>query len=766
MFLDIKPEMTAKMPRYKGDLELINHSAGSLTSEAYHKRWNRKNEVLADAAEKASVAANWLGGRPYPLERLNNAWTLVMAGHFHDSAAGTATPRSYEFIWTDGVIAMNQFAGVLTSATEAVASGLNTQTKGNAVVVYNPLNIAREDVVEASVPVSGSAVRVTGPDSREVPAQVENGKVIFVAKVPSAGFAVFDVESAAGAASALKASNSSLENARYRVSINSDGDVSSIFDKTLNKELLSAPLRLAILHDAPRQWPAWNMDWDQVHTTPRAYVSGPAQIRVSENGAARVAVEVTREFEGSKFVSTVRLSAGDAGNRVEFGQAIDWKGLASNVKADFQLTAQNPDATYNWEIGTIQRPTEMERQFEVASHQWVDLTDKSGSFGETILTDVKNASDKSDDRTIRLTLVRTPGGTSYTDQLNQDWGHHDIWYGLAGHANGWRDAQTDWQGQRLNDPLIAFESPKHAGALGKTFSLVSIDNPRIRVLALKKAELSDEVVIRMVELDGKPANNVHVKFAGPIAAAREVNGQELPVGSATVQGGALVTSFTAYQPRTFALRLGAAPAKVAAVTSRPVTLAYDLAAASNDDTPITGGFDGQGNALPAEMLPQNLNFGGVQFKLAAEGSGKPDAVVAKGQNIELPAGRFNRVYVLASAVGDQDASFTVGGKTERVKVEDWGGFIGQWDTRLWNPRPESRNAGPQRQRHPVPPKLGCLRQPRRVEPARQQSERLVRRFARLVAELSGGLPRHAPLLHQARRSGLVCLASPHGRGPQ
>ena len=88
----------------------------------------------------------------------------------------------------------------------------------------------------------------------------------------------------------------------------------------------------------------------------------------------------------------------------------------------------------------------------------------------------------------------------------------------------------------------------------------------------------------MVELDGKPANNVHVKFAGPIAAAREVNGQELPLGAATVQAGALVTSFTAYQPRTFALKLGTPPAKVAAVISQPVTLAYDLAAASNDDT--------------------------------------------------------------------------------------------------------------------------------------------------------------------------------------
>ena len=68
MFLDIKPDQWARLPHYKGDLELINHSAGSITSQAYVKRWNRHNEVLADAAEKASVAAAWLGGRAYPLD--------------------------------------------------------------------------------------------------------------------------------------------------------------------------------------------------------------------------------------------------------------------------------------------------------------------------------------------------------------------------------------------------------------------------------------------------------------------------------------------------------------------------------------------------------------------------------------------------------------------------------------------------------------------------------------------------------------------------
>src|ERR1700723_1246664 len=234
MFLDITPDQAAELPRYTGEMELTNHSAGSLTSQAYQKRWLRKEELLADAAEKASIAAEWLGARPYPLERLNDAWALVMGGHFHDLAAGTATPKSYEFAWNDDVIAMNQFAGVLSNATEGVAAALNTETKGVPIVVFNPLNIAREDLVEASVSFPGGmpkAIQVTGPDGKEVPAQISNGKVIFVAKAPSVGYAVYEVQAGPGASTATtpKVSENSLENEYYRVKINADGDVASIF---------------------------------------------------------------------------------------------------------------------------------------------------------------------------------------------------------------------------------------------------------------------------------------------------------------------------------------------------------------------------------------------------------------------------------------------------------------------------------------------------------------------------------------------------------
>ncbi len=699
MFLDLKPEQIARMPRYKGDLELINHSAGSITSQTYMKRWNRKNEVLADAAEKASVAAALLGGRPYPIQRLNDAWTLVMGGQFHDIIPGTSIPKAYEYSWNDEVLAMNQFAGVLTSASEAVASALNTQTKGIAVVVYNPLSIAREDPVEAALPFPGEmpkAIRVFGPDGSEVPSQLngtEKGaaKIVFLAKMPPVGYAVFDVQPAdAPAASPLKVTQSSLENARYSIRLDQNGDVAGIFDKAVNKELLSAPIRLAILTDNPRNWPAWNMDFDQVQAAPRSVVGGPVKSRVAESGPARIAVEFAREAEGSRFLQTIRLSAGDAGNRVEIKHVMDWNTREGNLKAVFPLTASNPNATYNWDIGTIERPTENERQFEVASHQWVDLTDKSGSYGVTILTDCKNASDKPNESTLRLTLVRTPGTRGgYPDQGTQDLGHHEFVYGLAGHSGDFRQGQTDWQALRLNQPLLAFQSPGHTGPLGKTFSLMNVSNSRIRVLALKRAEQArDEYIVRLVEMDGNPAQRVSVTFAAPILAAREVNGAEEPVGAATVADGALVASFKAFQPRTFALKFGAAPAKAAAVRSQPVPLSYDQCATTPDGRPGSGYFDNQGRALPAEMLPAGIAYAGIRFSLAPAGYGRHNAVIARGQKIALPEGNFNRLYLLAaSAGGDLPATFYVGDKAVDLVIQDWGGYIGQWDNRTWKKAP-------------------------------------------------------------------------------
>ncbi len=146
-----------------------------------------------------------------------------------------------------------------------------------------------------------------------------------------------------------------------------------------------------------------------------------------------------------------------------------------------------------------------------------------------------------------------------------------------------------------------------------------------------------------------------------------------------------MTSFTAYQPRTFALRLASPPSKIAGMHSLPVKLKYDLVTASNHKAESSRGFDGNGNSLPAEMLPSQITFDDVNFELAQSNPGLANAMVARGERLTLPEGRFNRVYILAaSADGDQTTAFEVGGKKVELSIQDWSGLIGQWDDRQWS----------------------------------------------------------------------------------
>jgi len=92
----------------------------------------------------------------------------------------------------------------------------------------------------------------------------------------------------------------------------------------------------------------------------------------------------------------------------------------------------------------------------------------SGVFGATILTDCKNGSDKPSDNTIRLTLIRTPVLVALYDQGTQILTSR-VHLRRRRHSGDWRQGGSDWQGQRLNDPLIAFQTSPHAGALGGSF---------------------------------------------------------------------------------------------------------------------------------------------------------------------------------------------------------------------------------------------------------------------------------------------------------
>ncbi|MGE3182301.1 MAG: alpha-mannosidase, partial [Phycisphaerae bacterium] len=121
LYRDITPDQRARLPRYQGDMLLTEHSAGTLTSQSYMKRWNRMGEQLADAAERAAVMSWWLGGTTYPREQLERSWVRLLANQMHDILPGTSIPVAYNWSWNDEIVAMNGFADVLTDSVGAVS---------------------------------------------------------------------------------------------------------------------------------------------------------------------------------------------------------------------------------------------------------------------------------------------------------------------------------------------------------------------------------------------------------------------------------------------------------------------------------------------------------------------------------------------------------------------------------------------------------------------------------------------------------------------
>ncbi len=697
IYRDLTPQQVAKLPSFKGEMLMTAHGTGCYTSQAAMKRWNRKNELLGDAAERAAVAAELMGGDAYPREKLAEGWKGFLWHQFHDDLTGTSIPQAYEFSWNDEVLSLNRFAQVLSRSVKQLSAQMDTRAKGVPLTVFNPVAAPRQDAVEATVRFKDAQpqhVRVYGPDGREVPSQVVGRassylSIVFVAKMAGAGTAIYDVrpsETPCTIKTGLSVQERSLENARYRVKLNADGDVASVFDKSLRRELLKAPIRLQMLDDVSPHWAAWEVLYDAVSSKPREYVGAPTSVKVVESGPARVALELTRPAGYSTVVQQIRLDAGE-GARLEFDDQVRWLSKGTLLKAAFPLTCANPNATYDLGIGTVERGNNRPEKYEVVAQQWADLTATDGRYGAAVLSESKYGWDKPTDDTLRLTLLHTANGKGgWGFQETNDLGSHHYQYALMGHSGDWRRG-VQAQAERLNRPMVAFQTLPHEGPLGKSVPISTVGSPQVGVHALKRAEASDEIVVRLYENWGRPAKGARVALPGEILAVRELNGAEEPLPDSPrgvrVAGSTLRVDMKPYRPRTFGVRLAGPVLKSVAPTSAPVALAYDLDAVSLRGQAKDGDLDGQGRSLPAELFPRTVGSDGVTFQMGLRSPGAANALVARGQKIELPKGDWNRVSLLvASSAEDLYVSFWSGDTRTVASVPSFSGFIGQWDSRM------------------------------------------------------------------------------------
>lgn len=672
-----------------GELPMRTHGVGSYTSRTMLKLWNRRNELLADATEKSASLAQWLGVQAYPQKAINDAWVRNLWQAHHDGITGTSIPNAYLYSMNDYVLVNKTLGNLLKTTTGNIVRAMDTQTEGMPVVVYNPLSFQRTDIVEArlTMPAKPEGLRVFDKDGKEVLSQISSyddktGEVVFLfaATVPSLGYAVYDVRF--GEASQLTSSlemkrrSRQLSNGNYRLTLSEKGDPSLLIDLANNRQVLSAS-QLQMIYDHEDTWPSWEISYTDILRTPTA-VDENVSITKAEDGPLRKSFRVVKEKDGSQFVQYIRMNALD--NRIDIVSEVDWQSHERMLKANFQMAFNNPKATYDISLGTIERGNRTADCYEVQGHQWADMSTTDGSYGLSILNDCKYGWDKPTDSSLRLTLIHTPStGNSYTYQADQDLGVNLFTYSLFPHQGKWSEL-TQKAASQLNQPLVAVAAPKHEGALGKEVEFLSVSTDQVAVKAVKKAEETNELIVRVYEWAGQQHDKVTLTFPKRVLSAREVNGLEEQVGSATTSNNTLTFSISKYQPKTFAVRLEPATTPTDEQTDDAVSLPYNVDMMSYDSKK-NDALRSAPYAYPAELVPDVVTADGISFVMGNRSDGQNNAVRCSGQTIGLPAaGR--KLYLLAASTEPTGTvgEFVVGDQTYQFEVPYYGGTLGQLDS--------------------------------------------------------------------------------------
>ena len=679
---------TANLPLYNGELLMRSHGAGGYTSRTMSKRLNAQNETLADYCEKAAVAASLLTSYTYPKETIDAAWKRVIAHQFHDDIPGTSTMKVYNDSWNDYFVSLSQFKGEYEAAVGALANELDTSwCKECAVIVNNPVATRRKEPVEAHVKLTHNAAHIAVFDEKgkEVPSQIvrKNGKefdIVFLADVPSVGYRVYDVQKADKPyhkKSDLRVTEHELENSRYYIRLNKNGDIASILDKKLRTELLEKPVKLAALRDlGMMNYPSWELKQEEVAAEPIAYANTP-DFEIAENGAARIAIRITRHIEHTRIVQTVSLTPD--GDTIRVDNFIDWQERRTMLKAQFPLACKNIIASYDLGLGYIRRTNNSDTLYEVPAQKWADITNEDKSFGVSIFSDCKYGWDKPSDNMLRLTCIHTPAGAFTKDarQDLQDIGRNQFAFGIYAHKGGVASG-TQLGAECFNKKLCAFQtSSRREGSLPSTFSMLSISSASVLLRAFKRAYDDDGIVLRFNEGCGRAHKDVTVRLPFDITEAYCTDGQENVLSDAKIEGGALVFDIKPFELKTFKIRTNASK-NGASEKYKKLELDFNTQGITKDAYKVNCILQGSGCSLPDELMGDKVTVGGIQFHLPNADMPK-NVLIPRGQVIDLPKSVTKLYLLAASTIGDKEITLLAESKERKITVHSMTEPIGLWD---------------------------------------------------------------------------------------
>ena len=692
---------TARLKTWNNELLMTSHGAGAYTSRAMNKRLNAQNENIADIAEKMCIAAEANGVYKYPKENLSRAWKRVIQHQFHDDITGTGNMDIYIDGQSDYYASLSDFETELDGAAGAMSNELNTSFVTECgVAVYNPSPFRRKNAVSAHIKVvhNSTFVKVLDSNGNEVPSQIikKSGKefdIVFIADVNAMGYAVYDVVPANKACEIktdLAVSLHTLENEKYRVIFNKNGDLATVIDKKNNINVLDAPIKMAGLTDiGDLPYPAWEMRKKDIDREPEFFANSP-EFEIIEAGPARIAIKVSRELDHSTIEQIVSLESGGEFIRVE--NTVDWRNRRTMLKAVFPFSCYNKTASYDLGLGVIKRENNSEKLYEVPAQKWADITAGSGKYGVSVFSDCKYGWDKPSSNTLRLTCLHTPAG-AFTKQARQDLldlGRNNFAFGIFSHEGGFVNG-TQRQSEIFQKPLIAYQtSSRREGSLESGYSFLKINNENAILRCCKLAEDGDGIIVRVNEGSGEALKNVELTFAARILEASECLANEQAIKKADSKSKKLKFDLAPYGIKTFRIKLET-PDKKGRENFKKLDLEYNSKGFTKNESMRNVILQGSGCSLPAELCPQGFTAGGVSFKMP-DTQASSDVMVARGQTIDLPKSMTKLYIAAASTLGDRDATFYLDGREKQIKIAAMTEHYGNWDMAGLDIKAQHKNA--------------------------------------------------------------------------
>jgi len=473
-FRKLDREVSENLPVWNGELYLEYHR-GTYTTQARNKRANRKSEfMLHDAEFLSAYASQLVPDYQYPHAEFTEAWKLVCLNQFHDIIPGSSIKAVYE----ESLEQYEEVRQMVTDIRERALTVIANKMNASQLIV-NPTSFARNEVIE-----------------------VDN-EITDIGELPPYSVKTFNNQPSSPAPSAFNISPILLENEFLRIELNSDGDITRIYDKIAAREILSEggiANQFQAFEDIPLSWDAWDID---IFYDDKIWLAEPAtSVSVVESGALRVTLEIKRRILNSDYVQ--RISLRHNSPRLDFETTIQWRERKILLKVAFPVNILSPTATYEIQWGNVERPTHRNTswdwaRFETAAQKWVDLSE--GNYGVSLLNDCKYGHDIRENN-MRLTLLR---GTTAPDP-DADLGEHHFNYSLFPHEGKW-DQRTVAEAYALNDPIIFYQADANLAEASPTMreveSFVAIDQPNIVIETVKKAEDGCGFIVRIYESQRK-----------------------------------------------------------------------------------------------------------------------------------------------------------------------------------------------------------------------------------------------------------------------